>query len=638
MSDALDRLAAAHGVVWHYWDGAGREQLAPPETRRAVLAALGVAAQTEAGVAAALAALDDRPRLPSWVVADADAPVQVTLPGVAEWQLTLEDGSTQAGQADGAVTLGPLPVGYHTLCAYGVCIPVLCAPRSLPPVPRSWGVMAPLYGLRPVGEGGIGDYADLAEAARVLGAQGAAFLGINPVHAGFAEDGSAFSPYSPSSRERFDIKHIAVPGEDVPPDGELIDYSRALAAKRIALDAAFDAFQAAGGDAGFDAWVAKEGPTLQTFAVHQALSEVHGAYWPDWPAALRDAESGAVRVFAQSHGARVRAHAWRQWMAEQQLHATQRAARDAGMRFGLYLDLAVGTHPAGAEVWADPDLFAKGVSQGAPPDAFAPDAQVWNLAPMLPQVLAARGFQPLARILRRQLRFAGILRIDHILGFERGFWVPDGLPGAYVMMPKAALLAVLRIEAVRAGAVIVGEDLGVVPEGLRDDLACSGLPGCRVAMFERHWNGDGSFVAPEHYPAMAMASFGSHDLPLWAGWRAGRDIDWRLKVGDITPDEAEAQRCRRIEEVAAFDRATGDDSGALAAMVDVLGRSASCLAAVQIEDILGAVEQPNLPGTIRDHPNWRRRLGKSPAAFAADTALTQTAAIMARHGRQGGPA
>ncbi|MHC0054495.1 4-alpha-glucanotransferase [Actibacterium sp. D379-3] len=638
MSAALEALAEALGVVWRYWDGAGRYTEAPAETLRAVIGALGVSAADDGQVDASLAALwagRAANPMPRWAVVTAGEAVHIPMPGdAAGWELHLEEGTVLRGVPEGgqAVT-GPLPVGYHELRVGAHRVALLSAPRQIDEAPRGWGVMAPLYGLRPVGCGGIGDYADLAATARALALHGGGFVGINPVHAGFAQDRGAFSPYSPSSRNRFATLHIATPGDAPPADGDLIDYETATAAKLAELDRAFLAFEAAGGDPAFDLWRAAEGGGLQDFATHQALSEVHGAYWYDWPEAFKAPDTEAVRAFAAANGCRIRAHAWRQWMAETQLAAAQGAARAAGMAHGLYLDLAVGTHPGGAETWADPVLFARGVSLGAPPDSFAPDAQVWGLAPMLPQVLAARGFAPLALTLRRQLRFCGILRIDHILGFERTFWVPDGLPGAYVTMPKAALLAVARIEAARAGAVIVGEDLGVVPDGLRADLAQANILGCRVAMFERDWNGDGHFIAPEHYPEQVMASFGSHDTPLWRGWRSGRDIDWRERLGDLGADEAAQARQGRVQDVAAFDRLTGGQGGDVIAMFAFIAATRARLAAVQLEDILGAEEQPNLPGTIHDHPNWRRRLSRGADVLKDDKILKQTGAIMARHGR-----
>ena len=320
-------------------------------------------------------------------------------------------------------------------------------------------------------------------------------------------------------------------------------------------------------------------------------------------------------------------------MADRQLADAQEAALNAGMRFGLYLDLAVGTHPKGAETWGRPDLFAHGVSLGAPPDAFSAEGQSWGLAPMRPDTLAADGFRPIQAILRSALSHAKLLRIDHVLGFERTFWVPEGdAPGAYVSMPREALLAVARIEATRAGATVVGEDLGNIPGGLRDALAQSGLLGCRVAQFERHWDqGDNAFSPAQDYARAALTSWGSHDLPTWEGWKSGRDIDWRRDVGDIDnvahADQMEARR----QAVSAFCDLIGGEG--MDDLHQFLAATPSRLVVAQIEDVLGRVEQANLPGTVHQHPNWRRRVGVAPDELGSLDAIQRTAIIMRDAGR-----
>ncbi|MFN4101274.1 MAG: 4-alpha-glucanotransferase, partial [Pararhodobacter sp.] len=291
--------------------------------------------------------------------------------------------------------------------------------------------------------------------------------------------------------------------------------------------------------------------------------------------------------------------------------------------------IAVGTHPHGAETWADRGVFAQGVSLGAPPDLLGPSGQRWGLAPMRPDVLRATGYAAFAQTLRAQLRFCGLLRIDHILGLERSFWLPDGLPGLYVTMPRDEMLAVLRIEATRAGATVIGEDLGTIPDGLRGALTASGVLGCRVAMFERDWDGTRDFLPPEAYAPTALASWATHDLPTWAGWRQGRDLDWRAKLGEVA-DEPGA-RTARATEVAAFDALTGGPD--LLSMHRHLALTASVLVAVQGEDLVGAEEQANLPGTVFEHPNWCRRLPVSLSGLLADSNLAQTGAMMAKAGR-----
>jgi len=641
MSPVLHSLARALGLEWQYWDGAGQHQTAPDESLRAICAALGYDAWDDARAGDSLARLDAARAaclLPSWLVVDAqyDYWLGVNAPDGTDWQLSCDDGVLCTGQVTGGgIRLPALGVGYFWLELSGERMAVLSAPASLPEPQRGWGVLAPLYGMQSQFNGAIGSYLDLADTARALGQAGAKFLGINPVHAMFASDNTAFSPYSPSSRHWLSTLHVDVSAGGGVLD-PLIDYATAIPYLRTAQRAAFAAFEDSGeAMAAFLEWSDRQGDALTQFALHQALADTYGPYWPDWPKAMQSAQSVEVQQFAQTNDCQraMRFHTWAQWKAHSQLETARDAARDSGMRYGLYLDLAVGTHPDGAETWADPELFAQGVSLGAPPDPFGPEGQVWNLAPMLPTVLEERGFAPLARILRRQLDYGGILRIDHILGFERGFWVPNGLPGVYVTMPRDALLAVARIEAHTSGAVIVGEDLGVIPDGLRDALAGSGILGCRVAMFERDWNGDRGFTAPEHHPERVMISFGSHDLPLWKGWRAGQDIDWRVKLDLMTPPQAQAAQAERRSDVALFDAAAGGDPGTMTALAGFLARSRSVLAALQLEDLLDMSGQPNLPGTVYDHPNWRQRLNTPAAGLGEVRALKHCAKIMAAQGR-----
>lgn len=625
---AFDRLCQRMGLIWRYTDGAGKPQVAPKASRIAVLAAMGVDARTDAQAAQALAAL---PPVPAMYIAVPDTPG--TLTPDADWHLTLEDSDQIRGAAGQA--LPPLPLGIHRLQLGGADACVLAAPPQLPlPAPR-WGVTAPLYGLWEGAQTGPGTYAQLGALAEGLGRKGASFIGINPIHAGFPTDPRAFSPYAPSHRRRWSVAHIDVPGGDAGADAPedapgLIDYDHATPAQMRALRTAFAAFA---GDPQFDAWRAEQGAALHDFATHQALSDTYGPYWTDWPADLQHPDSHATRAFAAAHADAVRFHAWAQWMAEGQLHVAQGRARAAGMGFGLYLDLAVGTHPAGAETWADPSLFARGVSIGAPPDLLGPSGQRWNLAPMLPDALRATGFAAVAETLRQQLRFAGLLRIDHILGFERAFWLPDDLPGLYVAMPRDALLAVARIEAARAGATIIGEDLGTIPDGLRAALQDAGILGCRVAMFERDWQGDRSFLPARAYPHACLTSFATHDLPTWAGWRQGRDIDWRRDLGEMTAADATAAHRARRAEVAAFSALIAPDAGRdttePTAMHGFLAQTPAALVALLAEDICGQIEQPNLPGTVYDHPNWRRRLPCAATALPDHPGLATALPLMA---------
>ncbi|ETX28787.1 4-alpha-glucanotransferase [Roseivivax isoporae] len=629
MADALARLADRAGILPAYTDVTGTHRETSHETRAALLAAMGLP-HTEVAAAEYVAALPER-ALPEWIVAEAGTAPDLAPAG--PWRLTAEDGT----ETEGTGPLPALPLGRHRLQAGDETCWILAAPARLPLPDRGWGLIVPLYGLRTAAEGGIGTYDDLARLAEGLGRQGADFVGLNPVHAGFPTDAGAVSPYTPSHRRRLSTLHITT-GLETGSAGPLIDYASEIPAHNARLEAMHAAFEDAGGDPDLDAWIAREGTPLRRFALYQALSERHGTHWDAWPADLQDPDSPAALAAEADLGPRLRFHMWAQWEAERQLRRAQDRARAAGMAQGLYLDLAVGTHPHGAETWEDRASFAFGASLGAPPDAFSADGQNWNLAPFNPARLAETGFAALAETLARQLQLSGLLRIDHILGFERAFWVPqDGAPGAYVAMPREAMLAVARIEASRVGAAIIGEDLGNIPDGLHHALDAAGILGCRVMMFERHWSEGGAFRAPEAYSEAAIASFSTHDLPTWAGWRAGSEIRARARLDHLTPeDEAQALQ-ERAAEVAALDRATAacsdDEAGSARRMHAMLARAGSRLVAVQVENVLDMAEQPNLPGTVYEYPNWRRRLTEGVDALPDDPRLARTAEIMRANGR-----
>ncbi len=626
MTPELLELCALTGVRTEYRDQLGEWRKTEAPTARAILTAMGHPAGTDAEAAESLAALRAEAagrRVPPYVVVVAGEAAEVA--GADAWEIATEGGEVLAGEGP----LPALPMGIHRLRAGGSDCVVIAAPVTLPLPDRAWGVTLPLYGLRTPERGGLGDFADLGQAVQALARHGAGFAGVNPIHAGFFPAADEISPYAPSHRRRFNAAYVPV-ADGAAPDGDLVDYRAAHAARWRALEAAF----AEGPDAGFEGFVAEGGEALHAFAVHQAIAEAHGAFWHLWPEALRDHASPEVAAFAAERAERVRFHMWLQYRAEAALAEVAQAAR--AMRFGLYLDVAVGTHPFGAETWLEPECFARGVSLGAPPDAFSKDGQVWGLAPLNPRGLIAAGFRPVAEMLRQQFRFSKLIRIDHILGFDRAFWVPSepGVPGAYVAMPKDALLAVARIEAARAGGTIIGEDLGNIPDGLHADLEASGLLGCRLVMFELDHNG--APWAAWDYPERVLASFGTHDLPTYLGWREARDIAARAALGAIDAETEARARGHRAWEVGLLDRVAG--GGDVAAMERFVGSVHARLVALQIEDILDLADQPNLPGTSWEYPNWRRRLPLSPDAWGDDPRLARAARTMAEAGRATGGA
>jgi len=649
-SEPRARLAAAMGIAPRWRDIEGREHVTGPDTQAALLAAMGVGPGEEADALAQGVAAPE-------IVARAGAPVEIAAEG--PWRFEREDGVVEEGRAGGALRLTP-PMGVHRLHVEGAARLLIAAPDRAPGVAqvagrgRVWGAMTALYALHSAESLGLGDYADLGAAAEALAGMGADFIGVNPVHArGAAHDG--VSPYSPSSRIALEPGWIApreaqgfhacpqaqallaeaAPGIAAARAGPFARHRARDAAAAPVLRALFAAFDDA--DGAFAAWRAGLGPTLgaalEGFALFEALSLRLGADWRLWPPGHETPDAPGARALARDHPDEPRYHLWLQWLADRQLHAAQARATAAGMAVGLYLDLAVGVRPDGADVWANPAGFARGVSLGAPPDRLAPGGQVWALAPFSPQGLRATAYAPFVAALRAAMRPAGVVRIDHVLGFARAYWAPEnGAPGGYVAFPLEALLAITRIEAARSGCVVVGEDLGTVPDGFRQRLSASGLYRCSVMQFERS---GGAFTPPRRYPADAIASFGTHDTPTFRGWLRGRDIDWREKIGDYDAGAAAQARAARAAETAAFARllrgegAAAADEDALCGAAHRLLAGAPCaLVALGLDDALGVVEQPNLPGTIDQHPNWRRRLPVAVEALATDPGLSRLAAIL----------
>ena len=661
------------GVLLRWRDLEGVVHVAGLDTQRALLTAMGVPAATGSEAHESLAELRARRatrRVPEEIVARAGTACRIPLEGAANWRLELEGGGTREGRAEREIAF-ELPMGLHRLNVADERCLVVAAPERAPAPgdlagrSRAWGVSAALYGLRSRRNLGVGDYRDLAGAAEELARLGADFIGINPVHAhGTASEG--FSPYSPTCRSALEPRHIApdaAPGfegcaelrrltderaADLEAEraGALVDYAAHRRRLRQVLEALYRATIEAHGPAAADFAAWREGPghALEWFAVFEAIACVHGPDWRAWPESLRFAGRPEVQRFASENEDSVRYHAWLQWLAGRQVAGAQAAAREAGMAFGLYLDLAVGVRPGGADTWAAPACFARGVSLGAPPDAFSPEGQTWNLAPFNPSGLRAAAYQPFIRMLRATMAHAGIIRIDHVLGFDRSFWVPEsGAPGGYVSYPLEPLLALVRIEAARAGCVVVGEDLGSVPKGLRRRLAGAGLLGCAVLHFERDEHG---FRSPRRYRPASLASVGTHDTPTLKGWWSGRDIELRHHLGKTTAKEhasalaaRAAQRralCRLlVEEGHAppdLDPATPPpeaDDTIVVAIHALLAGAASLLLAVQLDDALRILEQQNLPGTIDVHPNWRRRYPVGVEALARDPRLTAIASVVA---------
>ncbi len=664
--DDIRRLADLVGILPHYHDLSGIEHETPMETYRAILDAMLLPSDTAKEQADRIEAADAERPLPDTVVVTAAEDVYLgAAHPVGEWTLSLEDGSSRGGHAEHDLALGALPIGYHIFICRGFETLVISAPRHAPLLSdmtarqRTWGVTGAIYALRSERNAGVGDFEDLARTGEIWAEKGADFIGVNPLHAlGWSMTG--FSPYSPTYRKFLNTAHIALdklpgysPGVEVMAAMDAargagdIDYAAVDKIMKMALPAAFEAFRAQAAPdlvAAFEAFRSAHDVSLELFGVFEAISAMHGANPDDWPLELRSPNSPDVAVFAEAHADEVALHIYLQWIADRQLADVAGRLSGAGMSIGLYADLAVGVRPDAAEPWARPDIFARGVSLGVPPDAFNPGGQVWGLAPINPDGLAKARYLPLIETLRAVMRHAGMIRIDHAIGLMRCFWVPEGgLPGAYVQSPLDILLAIVRLEAHRQNCIVIGEDLGVVPDGLRHALYESGLYGVSVLQFERE--NDGSFRKPEHCPVRALASFGTHDTPTFAGYWKGADIETRQALGQF--DETGAGHA---QDGRAWDRHTFlvglRDAGMLPEGCDPdqpqvdpdpvlslsmhaqLARSASEIVAVQIDDALGSDRQPNFPGTTTEYPNWRVPMPCPVEALAEAPGVTAVADVM----------
>ena len=600
------------------------------------------------------------------------------------WRLDLEteDGDHQVlegpwrGGATLDLTLPPnIPVGYHklrvTLSAGGqewtdeqtlIVVPPRCVtPADLLGDRKAFGLIANLYTIRSATNWGIGDFSDLASLARWGGDAGADFVGVNPLHA-LLNRGVDVSPYSPVSRlfrNPIYIDVTRVPELEHAPElrerltspeftaevsalREYADvrYEQVMAVKGLALTALHRVFTDRVRDSGdpraveYKRYVDENEPALGRFATWMAIAEVqasaqrengHPHDWRAWPTELQSSDGDAVKAFSAEHAQRVDFHRWLQFEADRQLATAASSARDSGMAVGLYQDLAIGTSAAGADAWAYPNLFVHGVSIGAPPDPYAAAGQNWGLPPINPRALRQDRYRYFIDLLRSGFRHAGALRIDHVLGFFRLFWIPDGMSGAdgaYVRSPTADLLGIVALESVRHNALVVGEDLGTVPKEVPPALEKWGILSSKVLYFER--NRRGGFKAAKTYPELALATANTHDMAPLAGFWQGRDIDVRAEVGLIEKDSVEKARDERDEQRTALLRRLSQErvlpsaympksaAELRAAVHAFVCRTPSRLVGLALDDLAGEVDQVNVPGVSPDKfPCWTRKMRES---------------------------
>ena len=652
--DDLVALAGSYGVATDFWDWQGQHVVVPATTVRAVLTALDVDVSS---VASVRQALDDsrlrdwRRMLPPCIVGrqgdDRPVPVHVPHGAPVEVWVVLEDGSRRDDlrqldrwvapvEVDARLTgeasfaLPPdLPLGWHELHAR-----TAGGTSSCP-------LVVTLYSVRSAASWGLGDLGDLRGLARWGGEQlGAGFVLVNPLHAPDPVPPLAASPYLPATRRFVSPLYLRI--EDVPelahlPAGDAAEVAR-LAAGRQAVDrsdaeldrdAVWAAKRAALGllhavplapdrAAALGAFRDREGSGLRDFATWCALAEEHGLPWQDWPEELRDPQSPAVVAARGQLADRVDFHSWLQWLLDEQLDAVQQAATDAGMPLGVVHDLAVGVHPGGVDTWSLQRVMTHGISVGAPPDAFNQQGQDWSQPPWRPDALAETGYAAYRDMLRTILRHAGGIRVDHIIGLFRLWWVPEGAApdqGTYVRYDHEALVGILALEAHRAGALVIGEDLGTVEPWVRDYLADRGILGTSILWFE--YDRHGHPLPPERWRELCLAAVTTHDLPPTAGYLAGEHIRIRSELGLLTRPVAE-EREHDAHEQAAWreilrDRGllppTGAGGASEQAMVEALHRalllSPARLLGVAVGDLVGDRRTINQPGTDRTYPNWR---------------------------------
>lgn len=676
---ALLALAEAHGIATEYWSFFGDRVSVPADTLRTVLRAMGVDPATDASVSAALTDADEAPwrRLlpPSHVTRPGARvlPVHVADGHDVTVSVALEDGSWRelhipeqrpAARLVGGVLVwrvdvplpADLPLGWHTLHAaqraFGhddadrtASCPLVITPERLPDPParpgrsRGWGLMAQIYSVRSRASWGMGDFADLGDLAAIAGARGADFLLVNPLHAAEVTSPIEPSPYLPATR-RFlaplyvrpedvreaayltasdravvDAARVAVAADDT--DAARIDRDAVWAAKRRALEVIHAAPRSAGRAADLAAFTEREGQPLQDFALWCALEEHYEG--EERPAEAWDIRSPLVARLRTELSARVDFHVWLQWIADGQARDAQAAALASGMAIGVMHDLAVGVHTKGSDAWSLHDMYAPGITVGAPPDMYNQQGQNWNQPPWLPAALAEAGYAPLRDMIRTLLRHAGALRIDHVIGLCRLWWIPEGFgagAGTYVRYDHEAMIGVLALEAHRAGAVLIGEDLGNVEPWVRDYLAARGILGTSVLWFERE--GDG-FRPPEHYRRALLATVNTHDLPPTAGYLADEHVALRARLHLLTrpvEDElADAEKERSAMLLLLRERGLIDQAPSEQQVIEALNllitASPSVLLGVALVDAVGERRTQNQPGTDKEYPNWQVPLADS---------------------------
>ncbi|MCU7728442.1 4-alpha-glucanotransferase [Actinoplanes sp. KI2] len=644
MNSNLERLAEAHGVATWYEDWRRDRVEVSAESVIGVLGLLGVDATTPEAVDRELAVIERtraERRLPGTLIVRQGTGRELAAPGT----ITLEQGSRL--EVDSVPD--DLPLGWHRLNTAGQEVTLVVVPTELPEPPKIWGWMLQLYSLHSAGSWGMGDLGDLR--TFVEHSQGAGMILLNPLHAVTPTPPIPSSPYSPSSRRFVNPLYLRVSDtaayrradpalreqvdalRPAPTADGLIDYGAVWRAKRAALELLWPLADEV--DLAAD-------PGLTDFAVFCALAEEHGANWHEWPAELRRPDSPAVRAYESD---RIAFHVWLQHLLEEQLATANTVARERGMPVGVVHDLAVGIDPSGADSWLLQDVLAEGVHTGAPPDAFNQLGQDWGLAAWRPDRLIETGYAAYRDMLVRIFRRAGGLRVDHAPGLWRLWWVPPGMGaagGTYVHYDPEAMVGILALEAQRAGAVVVGEDLGTVEPVVTERMEQMNMLGSAVLWFTRDdADPDKGYRRAADYPRNAMASISTHDLPTAAGFLVGEQVRVRAELGQLADsledeqkdaDKDRAQLLARLTAEGLID-ASSTNQDIVVAMHQFLAQTPCRFVLASVYDVLGELSQPNLPGTSDQYPNWRMPLTASVAEIISDPQFGRIAeALGKKHG------
>lgn len=653
--DPIFERAARWGLETEYRDAFGQ----PRSVERDVLCKL----------LDSLAADGEPPKrmLPRTVVVRGDAGRSVQLAAAEGVPLRWEIGSKQlVAQGEGSSPFLDLPQGLpHGVFRLRVTVaasePTEVASLIVSPArafqgggtapQRMWALAVQLYGVRSRGNWGHGDFGDLLTLVDLAADLGASGVGLNPLHTLFDDRPEEVSPYFPNSRLFLNPLYIDVeavpefPGRSVAGlDDEIfrlreqdaVDYPGVAAAKMRALALAYRIFFRLGTaqrHAAFDRFRQERGSTLARFACFEVLRRKLAGPWWQWPQQWQRGGDEVVDALRRSEAPAVGFVEFVQWIAHEQLDRCRARARARGLPIGLYLDIAVGVRSDGFDAWCDQDAVLSGTAVGAPPDALNTSGQNWGLAGFNPVGLEDRQFEPFRRMLQASMHYAGAIRLDHVLGLKRLYLIPHGMrpnEGAYIRFPFEALLAIAALLSVEHKCIVVGEDLGTVPEHFRETLADWGIWSYQVMLFER--SADGGFSAPASYRENALVSFGTHDLPTFAGWHEQRDLAVKQALG-IDPGETSDQRHDAFQALRRALRQHGLEATDFAAVARFLADAPSRLLVISLEDLLEVTHQVNLPGTLDEHPNWRLRLPIALEDLMNREAVARVAEIMRSAGR-----